>query len=577
MPGVSQSAVFATGRPPGASERAGNPFAGTVDITFPRQVGPAGLDVFAAAGGRVARHYDPEADKAVYVVGRATHPSLTGDAFLKWCAQTAADDPGAFRNVLGAFVVLIDDRRAGRVSFVSDPLGLLPWFAGRHDGRLVAGTDVLGICDAGLSAGEADYDSIASWLCYNFVATGGSVVRDYPRVEGGSISTFDTRGEPLALTPYARLTYSQKTVPPDELIEGLYERVHAAFEHLTRGVADVNLPLSGGYDSRLLCAMAAARKHEALFHLTVVNSTPEESLVARRVAEILGLPIDVMPCERSKVDLFDDPLYFLPEGLPTPRNLTNAIARTRPGIPLLSGFLGDGLMRGALTAGGLAYLALDDAPGLSDETLARESHKRCYVETNRLHLLRDPIGPRAQARAEASMVHAIRQGRPSGRAIAHTNLFVRQRLYFAGIFLSHLDVADALLPFPTWELTQYNAAHVGSFASDTYDRLFRRFFPALGGIPHNYRIAEAAPLSQRKTAKHARPTRHLRRWGSELLRGVPGMCAGTAITPHKLLKRLPCALLVEGRYADEIGYLHRIHAFERRLRQANVTLDWSRI
>ena len=59
----------------------------------------------------------------------------------------------------------------------------------------------------------------------------------------------------------------------------------------------------------------------------ILHYSPLVKYVAGRVAKLLGLPLSVIPCERSKIDLFPDPLYFLPEGFPTPRNLTSALAR----------------------------------------------------------------------------------------------------------------------------------------------------------------------------------------------------------------------------------------------------------
>ncbi len=583
-PGVcraGKAAAFAVTRAADSKAPPINPFAGTTRVTLPTGTfagaGLVGLDIFAADANRITRFYDAATDRAIYLVGRAAHPTLSGDAFLKWCGDAAATEGATgFRDVLNAFVVLIDDRRARRVSFVSDALGLLPWFVGRAGGKLVAGTDALGICDAGLSTGEVDYDSVASWLCYNLISTGGSVVRDYRRVAYGAVSTFKADGTPLAQTNYARLTYVRNVVSPEELIDGLFERAHHAFTTLTRDLESVNLPLSGGYDSRLLAAMAAA-KPGLRFNLTCVETVPEEAVMARRVADALDHPLHVIACPPSKIDLFDDPLYFLPEGFPKPRNLTNAIARMRPGVPVLSGYLGDGIMRGPLTKAAGEYLKLDDEQH-GDEFLARGSHERCFALTNRLHLLRDRIAGRATARATATFVDAIRTGRVAGRPIAHTNLYIRQRLYFSCIFLSHLDVADVLLPFPAWDLVNFNATHVGSFAFDTYDRIFRKYFPHVAGIPQAYLYGLTRKSSSAKSMLTApRTSRHLRRWCAELIRGVPGKIGRTAITPHKLLKRLPSALMLDNRHADEIGYVHRVHAFEQRLAEANVNIDWSKI
>jgi hypothetical protein len=145
-----------------------------------------------------------------------------------------------------------------------------------------------------------------------------------------------------------------------------------------------------------------------------------------------------------------------------------------------------------------------------------------------------------------------------------------------------MDVADALIPYTSWDIVEFNASHVGSFAGDTYDHLFRRFFPVLNGIPHNTKLPESPHTDtgrEMMNRRHAeqRPTRHLRHWASDLARAVPAKFNTTAITPRKLLKRLPSGLVLDGRYADDLGYLHRIHSFEERLRQARVRIDWSKI
>ena len=571
---TGKAAIYVMSRQPeaGAPRPAAgpNPFRGTTAATIPCHAADcAGLDVFAGCAARVTHHLDDATGRAVYLVGRAWHPAVSHESLPKWCAQTLDDDPSAFRSLLGAFVMVIDDRRTKRVTFVTDPLGLLPWFVGANGGRLVAGSDVLGICDAGLSSGQVDFDSVASWLCYSFVAAGGSIVRDYRRLPGGTVASFEKDGRLVSETRYATLKYVRNVVPPEELIEGLYDRVSAAFERMVRGVDEVNVPLSGGYDSRLMCALAA--EHGRLkVNVTVVESTPAEVLLAKQVAAALGLPLRVLPVGARVVDLFDDPLDFIAEGFPVPRNLTNAVARLHPGMPLLSGFMGDAVMRGPIKSTQREFLAQDDNR-LDDDGLARAANERFLIRTNRLGLLRQPVGSRAVARGMGCLLPFIRQARDAGRPLAFANLHLRHRLYFATIFLSHLDVADALIPFTSWELIEYHARHNGSFAPDTYDRLFRRFFPALAHIPHSSQVSAKSGVNGT-----AAPTpRHLRRWGRELLRGVPGGWTRTAIAPRKLLKRLPGALLLRSRHPDEIGYLHRIHAFEERLARANVGLNWS--
>jgi hypothetical protein len=532
-----------------------------------------GLHVFAASAGRLDRHYHCEAGRAIYLIGQAVHPTIRdGNALLRWCGHAAENDPDAFRDLLGHFVILIDDRRRGRVSFVSDVLGVHPWFVGTSHGRLVAGNDVLALCDAGLSTGEVDYDAVSSWLTYNFVCTGGSVVRDYRRVPPGAVTSYDTAGNRVCERRFAAVKFSRNVVPPDEVVDALHERVSRSFDRLVRDVDEASLPLSGGFDSRLLCAMAR-RSGRPRVHLTTVESTAEEASAARQVAEALGVSRRVLPIGRSIADLFDDPLCFGPEGFPTARNLTNAAARLHPGVPVISGFMGDVLMRGPLSDAVRRFLALDDA-ALDDDALTAAAHDRFLMRINRVDLLRDAIGARSADRARRSLRQVVAQGRATGRPLAFTNIHLRHRIYFAGIFTSHLEVAGALLPFYSWELIDYHASHAGSFSAETYGLLFRKYFPKIAHIPHDTQLK---PPDQAGSRKSGRPTRHLRDWASGLLRGICGKRRDTAINPRKLLARLPSALLAERRFEVELTFLHKVHAFEERLRQANIKLDWSAV
>jgi hypothetical protein len=554
-----------------------NPFRGTVRLTLPCRDAPAGLDVFAASADRIRSYFDEPTGNAVYLVGHPAHPSIrSDDALLRWCGRAVQDDPSALRQLIGHFVLIVDDRRRQRVAFASDVLGVRPWFVGSFDGRLVGGTDVLGICDAGLSRGEADPDAVSSWLNYNFDCTGGSVVRDYRRVADGAVSTYDRAGTLLGARPYAALRFEPNVVPPAELVDALHERVAASFDRLVRGVDEAALPLSGGYDSRLLCALAVRASRPRRLHLSTVASTPGEARAAGPVAEALGVRTEVLPVGPGGVaDLFDDPLSFSPEGFPTPRNLTSAVARRRPGVPVISGFMGDVLMRGSTNASVRRFRALDDH-ALDDAALTDAAHGRFRIDVNRLDLLRDGVGARATARARAALTRVVQLGRAAGRPLAFANLYLRHRLYFAGIFLSHLDVADARLPFYDWALLDFHARHGVSFVGGEYELLFRRHFPALAHVPHSSKL-EPPAAPGKPHARAGRPTRHLRPWADRLLRDLLAPPGPTAVTPRKLLARLPGALLAEGRFEVEISFLYKVRAFEERLRRANVRLDWSSI
>lgn len=569
LPSGSPSVYVVARRDGGIND---NPFAATTAVTLAAAAGlPANIEVFAATAERVPCHYDPASGRAIYMVGRAIHPSIDDTAdLLMWCADHAVTRPDALRDLLGAFVIVIDDRRQKRVSFISDVLGLRPWFVGQSGGRLVAGTDVLGICDAGLSTGEADYDCLSSFLCYNFDCTFGSVVKDYRRIAGGAVSTFSVDGAAVGESAYATLVHRRQFLKPDDLVEQLHGRVKRTVDRLLQGHDQINLPLSGGFDSRLLCALASADRSRQL-HVPTFQTRPQESQIAKRVAETLGVPHRVIPVERSLMDLHDDPLFFRPEGFPVPRNLTHAAARLHPGMPLLSGFLGGVLMRG-LNGAIQSLLDLDEQHA-GDQELVAAAHDYFLARTNRTHLLRAGMAGRIEVRALAAMAGLVTRYRATGRPMANVYLQLRQRQYISGIVMGHLDVAEPLMPFYSWDLLQFNASHVGSFTADTYSHLYRRFFPAMAEIPHESKLAKPSGV----THLPDRPSRHVGKWSAKLLRSLPGGWARSAIAPAKLLKYVATNTAFGQRHHHEIGFMHRVSAMEQRLRQAGVRLDWSQV
>lgn len=563
---VDTLSVYALGRPSAPAPQQPNPFSNTQCVTLPAVAGAAGIDVFAPGARHVAAFYDATQDRAIYLLGRALHRRLSGDAMLRWCGESAETDPAALRELMGHFVILIDDRRRGRIRMISDPLGVRPWFFGAVGGRLAAGANVLGLCDAGLTRGQVSYDSIASWLCYNFDCTEGSIAADYRRLPPATIATCDAAGRPLDEHAYAPMQFCDEKLPTDEVTDRLFHAVQQNFAQLVDGHERVQIPLSGGFDSRLLCALALQRdKPRATF--VSVASKPKELQVAREVAQALQLPLQVIPRGRSLLDLHEDPLWFRPEGQPTARNLTNAIVNRAPGVPIVSGFAGDAFMRLPVNEAIRQYLALDDQ-NLDDAGIVDASHWRFMQPTHRMDLLQPRVAGNVQERARAAMLGVVRQGRKSGRPVTALNFLTRVRLYFAGIFLSHLEKADALLPFYSWDLIELRTRYHRSFSGEMYPNLFRRHVPAIAHILHESQVSFSRIY-------RPYPTRHLPRWAAKLMRAMSRRQLCEAIVPKKLVKRLPAALFCANASETEVGFLYRLQAMQERLQRANLKIDWS--
>jgi hypothetical protein len=554
---------------------ADNPFKNTHTVTLAADGASfATLDVFAADQRRVQRCLDDSSGCAIYLLGHAAHATRRGEELLRWCAQVVRDGPATRFRELGNFVVIIDERRRRTITFVSDVLGVRPWLIGSFGGRLVAGTDVLQICDAGLSNRQIDYDALSSWLRYNQDITGRSIVQDYRHIGPGSVCTFDATGQLISETPYACFEYGEREIKPDEMIETLHGTVSRTMELLVRDAAEVNLPLSGGYDSRLLFALALQRELPRV-HATTVQTREYEGRVARDVAAAMLYPLQMIHSGGRVLDLFDDPFAFTAGGFPMGLNLTNMLARRRPGMPLVSGFLGDGLMRASLTPGGREHFGQDDRHDLDPLQLTRKVHRLYTAAAHRLEVFHAPLARNINDRAFACIANVVSKGHALNKPVIHTDLHCIHRFYFSQIFLQHLAVAEARLPYYSWELINFRLRHAyRCFSPENYPMLFRRHFPRLAAIPHSSQL-KPADVAERK--RSAPPTRHLRAWSSAVARSIPRSSALAAVKKCHLFRCLASGMLGEPHHQARLTFLAKLQLLEQRLRRCGIEVNWSAV
>jgi asparagine synthetase B (glutamine-hydrolysing) len=124
-------------------------------------------------------------------VGLAGHPRLERWEIPRWIAgQIAGGDETALREIVGSYVALIDDRRKGLVSVVTDVMGTRPFFAGVGRDAMVFGSDVWTIASLGWINPRLNYDAIAAWICAGYDFTDGSLFSELSLVEPGAVTIF---------------------------------------------------------------------------------------------------------------------------------------------------------------------------------------------------------------------------------------------------------------------------------------------------------------------------------------------------------------------------------------------------
>jgi hypothetical protein len=440
-----------------------------------------GVELFASPHSSLQSFVSSEQGLCVYVWGIPAHPEVRPSDIPSWCATVVAGEQyRRFRELLGTFVVIVDQPRKHRLTFVSDILGIRPFFLGRHNGRLIFGSDVWSIHKAGLTSGKVDYDTVASWIAFGYGCTGGSFFADLRRLPPGAALVIQD-GQATEI-PYTRFALDPHTPNTEQAAEYLHDTVSSSLKALVANHSRLSLSLSGGFDSRYLLALSLQAK-APIETIVNVRFTREEGEIAHKVADTLRVPIVDFPVDGNLWDIYDEVYHFAADGFPTSKFVTYCIAQQHPKIPMLNGFLGGVIIRG------YDDMIEEKYEDEFSENLA-DVLERDLLFTDlrvfRLNIFRGDFAKRMLARSRVPLEELVRRGSPTAKVFDWNLLYHLQRYYASNNFLQHLGFAEALLPFYSWGLLSYKMAHPYRLFDDAvYNTIFRRHFPQLADIPHS--------------------------------------------------------------------------------------------
>ena len=503
----------------------------------------------------------PEHDARASLWGTAVHPNVPISEIAVWAAQVVAEGRyERLKELLGYFVIIVEEPAKRRLSIVSDILGVRPFFYRLEKNRLIFGSDVWLLQRAGLTSGEIDYDAVSTWITYGYNCTQRSLFADLRRLPPGSAVVL--QGEQSNEIPYAAFRPHSHEPSGEDVAKDLHEIVSSTVRTLLANFPRVTLALSGGFDSRYLLASSSVTQAESIECVTVSDS-PEEELTARQVADVLGVPLKVFPVEGSIWDLYDSAFHFMADGFPISKFVTDYVARKYPGIPMMNGFMGDSLMRGShdRIQGKYETEWRDDLANI----LQRQYQMVSF------DILRKDLGARLWDRSRLPMERAVREGGSIGKIFGWADFYYRQRHYISNNFLQHLGQAEALLPFYSWALLSYKMQHDYTvFDREVYQQIFTRYFGTLAAIPH------ASDLV-RPHSRSAKVAKCIRTWALQLLPKIFNRnCLSLLARKRSGLMAL-AGLAGDRRAESAILNFERFYLLEKRCRDASLNLDWQSI
>lgn len=493
-----------------------------------------------------------------YVWGIPVHPDIPAKDIPEWCIKVISEkDYDRFKELIGTFIIIVDEPHLKKVTFVNDILGIRPFFHGTFQGRMVFGSNVWSMQGAGMSAGNIDYDSVSAWIVYGYNSTDGSLFSDLQRLTPGAVTTI-TDGK-YAEFQYARFESDHKAPPIEQVSEEVHHIVSSTVKTLLANHNRFSLPLSGGFDSRYLLSLSLLNGNPSI-ECSTVSISEKERQVAHQIADMLGVSLKTYDINGSIWNFYEDPYHFMADGFPITKFVPYRIAQDYSGLPMMNGFMGDALIRGDSDKyQGKYETEWDENP----VDVLQRKHTRIN-----LRLLRKDIALKVMARSRPSMEKAVREGSILGKIMTWQDYYYTHRFYISNNFLQHIEFADALIPFYNWPLLSFKMKHAYKvFNLDTYCKIFEKHFPNLSGIPRSSDLQSA----KKKTPGIAKCTKQ---WAREI---IPTLLFKADLSLLQKSLSIPYSIAaVSGLHRAESSVfdLKRLYLLERKTKDTGLNFDW---
>lgn len=407
----------------------------------------------------------------------------TAVAKIVRAAETLRSD--GLGDLSGLFVAVILDQQENRLHLISDSLGARPFFTTEVKDMLFGSSYALALADFMPGRARADLDAISQYFVFGFNATNGSMIDGVTRIDAASHNIW--AGQKQQTQRFGQVQPLEKAIGYQAMAEQTHAITARSYRHWTQGKPQLTFGLSGGFDSRYLCALSvndASGKHRYIN----VQSLLSETISAQQVADKLGVPLEVIKVGNNDWDSYapEGVFHCRPDGFPVTKSVCRLVNRQTPGTPMVDGFLGGTLLRGALDG----ILGRPEDP--SDKTVGQAvMHK---MTRNIMGIFKPEIKSSMLKRAYAAGLDTIENYKTEGHAITAFDIFMRQRFYISNNFLQNIDLAEPCLPFLDPDLISLKRRYPHSdFTFDTFKEIFARFMPKLAGLPHNEELKVAEP------------------------------------------------------------------------------------
>lgn len=422
-------------------------------------------------------------------------------------AAAAAKDGALLKKNGGLYVAVLFDRRDHKLVFINDCLGARPFFVAARSGLLYGSSHALALADILPGPRRANPDAISEYLTFGFNATNHSLIGGIDNLEAASLTICDPAGNVDQSIAYDVAAAQSPPLGQRAMAARLADIIGKSYRHWTQHADNLVFGLSGGYDSRLLCALS--RSHGAARQRYInVGNMRSETVMAQIVADRLGVPLEVVDMAGDRLSHYapENSFHCRPDGFPTTKGLARLVFRqARPARMV------DGYLAGAVVRGHLDHI-LPEALKAADTSEAVTVILQKNAITD-LPFLKPAIGRAALARAFGSAAKTVARYNSGCHSITAFDLYIRQRSLITRNFLQNLDEAEPCLPYFDPELIALKRTYpYADFGLATYQEIFRLLAPDLVDLPHNKDMKAEEPKDKVSRQERARILRAIARY-----------------------------------------------------------------
>ena len=219
----------------------------------------------------------------------------------------------------GMFAIALYDHAGDRLVLVRDRVGEKPLYWARHRGGIVFASELKGLFADPLFERHLDPAGLDAYLAFGYVPGDLSLIRGVSKLPPGHLAIVPLSGGDVQVRRYWQLPVAAAGAADEgALVDELEELMRSAVGEQLQADVPVAVLLSGGTDSSLVTACAAAASSQAVNTFSVGfpgAGTFDERPHARRIAHYFGTRHTELDLEASAIDLlpelahhFDEPI-----------------------------------------------------------------------------------------------------------------------------------------------------------------------------------------------------------------------------------------------------------------------------